>query len=38
MKERTLSKSYTFEGKGLHTGVWSHMKVSPADAGTGIGI
>ena len=36
MKERTLSKSYTFEGKGLHTGVWSHMTVSPAAAGTGI--
>ncbi len=36
MKERTLSKSYTFEGKGLHTGTSSKMKVSPAPAGTGI--
>lgn len=36
MKERTLSKSYTFEGKGLHTGTSSKMKVSPAPAGTGL--
>ena len=36
MKQRTLSKSYKFEGKGLHTGVYSHMTVSPAEAGTGI--
>ena len=36
MKERTLSKSYEFEGKGLHTGASSKMKVSPAPAGTGI--
>ena len=36
MKERTLSKSYEFEGKGLHTGTSSKMKVSPAPAGTGI--
>lgn len=36
MKERTLSKSYEFEGKGLHTGTSSKMKVSPAPAGTGV--
>ena len=36
MKERTLSKSCKFEGKGLHTGVYSHMTVSPAESGTGI--
>ena len=36
MKERTLSKSYLFEGKGLHTGACSHTKVSPAASGTGI--
>ena len=36
MKERTLSKSCEFEGKGLHTGACSHLKVSPADPGTGI--
>ena len=36
MKERTLSKSYNFEGKGLHTGACSHMKITPAESGTGI--
>ena len=36
MKERTLSKSCKFEGKGLHTGVYSHMTVCPAESGTGI--
>ena len=36
MKERTLKRSYSFEGKGLHTGVYTHMTVRPADAGTGV--
>ena len=36
MKERTLSKICEFEGKGLHTGACSHIKVSPAESGTGI--
>ena len=36
MKQRTLTKSHLFEGKGLHTGACSHMKVSPAASGTGI--
>ncbi|MBR5702729.1 MAG: UDP-3-O-[Bacteroidales bacterium] len=36
MKQRTLTKSHLFEGKGLHTGACSHMKVSPAEPGTGI--
>lgn len=36
MKQRTLKNEIYFEGKGLHTGVYSHMTVKPADAGTGI--
>lgn len=32
----TLKNTYCFEGKGLHTGTYSHMKVMPAPAGTGI--
>ena len=34
--QHTLSKTYRFEGKGLHTGTYSHMTVSPAPAGHGI--
>ena len=34
--QHTLKKEYLFEGKGLHTGTYSHMKVMPAPAGTGI--
>ena len=34
--QHTLKKVYSFEGKGLHTGTFSHMKVMPAAAGTGI--
>ena len=34
--QHTLKKSYCFEGKGLHTGTFSHMKVMPAPADTGI--
>ena len=34
--QHTLKKIYSFEGKGLHTGTFSHMKVMPAAAGTGI--
>lgn len=36
MNQQTLKHSYLFEGKGLHTGQYSHMTVSPADPGTGI--
>ena len=36
MNQKTLKNSYCFEGKGLHTGTYSHMKVMPAPAGTGI--
>ncbi len=35
-RQRTLSKSYTFEGKGLHTGLEVKMTISPAEAGSGI--
>ncbi len=34
--QHTLVQSYRFEGKGLHTGTYSHMTVSPAPAGHGI--
>ena len=34
--QHTLRASYRFEGKGLHTGTYSHMTVSPAPAGHGI--
>ena len=34
--QHTLKKTYYFEGKGLHTGTYSHMKVKPAPAGFGI--
>ncbi len=36
MKEKTLKKTYFFEGKGLHTGTYSHMAILPAPAGSGI--
>ncbi|MCQ2153350.1 MAG: UDP-3-O-acyl-N-acetylglucosamine deacetylase [Bacteroidales bacterium] len=36
MKQRTLKRRYSFEGKGLHTGVRSHMVVGPAPENTGI--
>ncbi|MBR1794919.1 MAG: UDP-3-O-acyl-N-acetylglucosamine deacetylase [Bacteroidales bacterium] len=34
--QHTVKKSYYFEGKGLHTGTYSHMKLMPAPAGHGI--
>ena len=34
--QHTLKGTYRFEGKGLHTGTYSHMTVSPAPAGHGI--
>ena len=34
--QHTLRQTYRFEGKGLHTGTYSHMAVSPAPAGHGI--
>lgn len=36
MNQRTLKKTYTFEGKGLHTGTVSKMTVGPAPAGSGV--
>ena len=34
--QHTVKKTYCFEGKGLHTGTYSHMKLMPAPAGQGI--
>ena len=34
--QQTLKKSYSFEGKGLHTGRVAKMVISPAPADTGI--
>lgn len=36
MNQRTLKKTYNFEGKGLHTGCYSHISLKPASADTGI--
>lgn len=34
--QKTLKKEYTFEGKGLHSGLKVKMTVAPAPVGTGI--
>ena len=34
--QHTLKKTYSFEGKGLHTGRHVHMTVSPAPADAGV--
>ncbi|MBQ9193394.1 MAG: UDP-3-O-acyl-N-acetylglucosamine deacetylase [Bacteroidales bacterium] len=34
--QHTVKKTYYFEGKGLHTGTYSHMKLMPAPAGHGV--
>ncbi len=36
MKQYTLKKEYTFEGKGLHTGHYAHMTLKPSAPHTGI--
>lgn len=36
MNQRTLHKDYSFEGKGLHSGKFSHICLKPAAAGSGI--
>ncbi|MCQ2271172.1 MAG: UDP-3-O-acyl-N-acetylglucosamine deacetylase [Bacteroidales bacterium] len=36
MNQRTLKNSYSFEGKGLHTGKYSRMTICPAAEDTGI--
>lgn len=35
-KQKTLNKVYQFEGKGLHSGVISRMKIRPSEENTGI--
>ncbi len=34
--QHTLKKTYYFQGKGLHTGTYAHMKVMPAPEDSGI--
>ena len=36
MKQRTVRKSYRFEGKSLHTGLVSSVCIKPAGTGSGI--
>ena len=36
MNQHTLKRTYSFEGNGLHTGTYAHMKVLPAPEGSGI--
>lgn len=36
MKQRTIKTTYSFEGKGLHSGCFSHMTLKPAPVDTGI--
>ena len=36
MKQQTLKREYKFEGKGLHTGVYTHMTLKPAAPDSGI--
>lgn len=38
MKQHTLSSSFQVEGKGLHTGVYTHALFLPSDEHTGIRI
>lgn len=35
-RQQTLRKTYCFEGKGLHTGTYCHLRLLPAPEGTGI--
>ena len=36
MNQKTLNNSYNFEGKGLHSGKYSHMRICPAPENSGI--
>lgn len=36
MNQRTIRNTYSFEGKGLHTGCFSHMVLKPAPVNTGV--
>ena len=38
MKQHTLKESFSFESKGLHTGLYIHATFSPAEPNTGIRI
>jgi len=38
MKQRTLKSSFSFESKGLHTGLYIHATFLPAEENTGIRI
>ena len=38
MKQHTLNAPFSFEGKGLHTGLHIHANFLPADENTGIRI
>lgn len=36
MNQQTLTREYTFEGRGLHTGKYAHLTIQPAPANFGI--
>lgn len=36
MNQRTFKKTYSFEGKGLHSGCYSHLCLKPAPVNTGV--
>ena len=36
MNQKTLKECYSFEGTGLHSGKFAHMRVCPAPANTGV--
>lgn len=36
MNQQTVKKEYTFEGRGLHTGRYAHLTISPAPSDFGI--
>ena len=36
MNQQTLARTYCFEGKGLHTGKYAHVRFCPAPADTGV--
>ena len=36
MNQQTLTREYSFEGRGLHTGKYAHLTIQPAPANFGI--
>ena len=38
MKQHTLKAPFSFEGKGLHTGLFIHANFLPAEENTGVRI